>query len=128
MAEPDPAARIAAVRQYVLTARTAIASAADAVSGALASALGWLPAPTIAAVSGRLTSTNDVQVSNVPGVPDPVYVAGSRITHMYPFGPLPGCAPWRARRRPEGGSGRGDRAGPMTAIRRFGTRSGVDHL
>jgi hypothetical protein len=71
MAEPDPAARIAAVRQYVLTARTAIASAADAVSGALASALGWLPAPTIAAVSGRLTSTNDVQVSNVPGVPDP---------------------------------------------------------
>jgi hypothetical protein len=21
-----------------------------------------------------------------------VYIAGSRITHMYPFGPLPGCA------------------------------------
>ena len=21
-----------------------------------------------------------------------MYVAGSRITHMYPFGPLPGCA------------------------------------
>jgi hypothetical protein len=28
----------------------------------------------------------------MPGVPYPVYVAGSRITHMYPFGPLPGCA------------------------------------
>jgi HAD superfamily hydrolase (TIGR01490 family) len=92
MAEADPAARIAAVRQFVLTARTASATAADAVSGALAPALGWLPAPVIAAVSGRLTSTNDVQVSNVPGVPYPVYVAGSRITHMYPFGPLPGCA------------------------------------
>ncbi len=92
MAEPDPAARIAAVRQFVLTARSASATAADAVSGALAPALGWLPAPIIAAVSGRLTSTNDVQVSSIPGVPYPVYVAGSRITHMYPFGPLPGCA------------------------------------
>jgi len=91
MDEPDPAARIAAVRQFVLTAR-ASASAADAVTAALAPALGWLPAPVIAAVSGRLTSTNDVQVSNVPGVPYPVYIAGSRITHMYPFGPLPGCA------------------------------------
>jgi hypothetical protein len=62
------------------------------VPAALGQALGWLPAPLIAAVSGRLTSVNDVQVSNVPGVPYPVYIAGSRITHMYPFGPLPGCA------------------------------------
>jgi hypothetical protein len=33
-----------------------------------------------------------VQVSTVPGVPHPVYIAGSRIDRMYPFGPLPGCA------------------------------------
>jgi HAD superfamily hydrolase (TIGR01490 family) len=92
MAETDPAARIAAVRQFVLNARSASASVANAVPSALAPALGWLPAPVIAAVSGRLTSTNDVQVSNMPGVPYPVYIAGSRITHMYPFGPLPGCA------------------------------------
>jgi HAD superfamily hydrolase (TIGR01490 family) len=92
MAETDPAARIAAVRQFVLNARSASATVASALPSALAPALGWLPAPVIAAVSGRLTSTNDVQVSNVPGVPYPVYIAGSRITHMYPFGPLPGCA------------------------------------
>ena len=92
MDDPDPAARIAAVRQFVLTARAASAATADAVPAALGPALGWLPPPVIAAVSGRLTSTNDVQVSNVPGVPYPVYIAGSRITHMYPFGPLPGCA------------------------------------
>jgi WS/DGAT/MGAT family acyltransferase len=92
MAERDPAARIAAVRQFVLTARAASAAAADAVPSALAPALGWLPAPVISLVSGRLTSTNDVQVSSIPGVPYPVYIAGSRITHMYPFGPLPGCA------------------------------------
>jgi HAD superfamily hydrolase (TIGR01490 family) len=92
MAERDPAARIAAVRQFVLNARTASAAAADAVPAALAPALGWLPAPVIGVVSGLLTSTNDVQVSSIPGVPYPVYMAGSRITHMYPFGPLPGCA------------------------------------
>ena len=92
MAETDPAARIAAVRQFVLTARAASGAATDAVSAVLAPALGWLPPPVIAAVSSQLTSTNDVQVSNVPGVPYPVYIAGSQITHMYPFGPLPGCA------------------------------------
>jgi len=62
------------------------------VPAALAPVLGWLPAPVVGTVSGRLTSTNDVQVSSIPGVPFPVYIAGSRITHMYPFGPLPGCA------------------------------------
>jgi HAD superfamily hydrolase (TIGR01490 family) len=92
MAERDPATRIAAVRQFVLTARAASAAAADAVPAALAPALGWLPAPLVSLVSGRLTSANDVQVSSIPGVPYPVYVAGSRITQMYPFGPLPGCA------------------------------------
>ena len=92
MAETDPAARIAAVRQFVLEARAASAAAADTVPAALAPVLGWLPAPVVSTVSGRLTSTNDVQVSSIPGVPFPVYIAGSRITHMYPFGPLPGCA------------------------------------
>jgi HAD superfamily hydrolase (TIGR01490 family) len=92
MAETDPAARIAAVRQFVLAARAASAAAADTVPAALAPVIGWLPAPVVSTVSGRLTSKNDVQVSSIPGVPFPVYVAGSRITHMYPFGPLPGCA------------------------------------
>jgi hypothetical protein len=92
MAETDPAARIAAVRQFVLGARAASATTADTVPAALAPVIGWLPAPVVSTVSGRLTSTNDVQVSSIPGVPFPVYIAGSRITHMYPFGPLPGCA------------------------------------
>jgi hypothetical protein len=92
MAEKDPAARIAAVRQFVLAARAASAGTADTVTAALAPVIGWLPAPVVSTFSGRLTSTNDVQVSSIPGVPFPVYVAGSRITHMYPFGPLPGCA------------------------------------
>ncbi|MEJ3654675.1 HAD-IB family hydrolase [Actinomycetes bacterium KLBMP 9759] len=87
--EPDPVARIRAIRQFVLDARAE--TAVDAVS-VLAPTLSWMPAPVLGAVSGRMTSANDVQASNLPGVAHPVYIAGSRITRMYPFGPLPGCA------------------------------------
>ncbi len=54
MAETDPAARIAAVRQFVLAARAASAAAADTVPAALAPVIGWLPAPVVSTVSGRL--------------------------------------------------------------------------
>ena len=87
--EPDPAARVRTVREFVLSAREAGGS--GIVNDLLGPALGWVPAPVIAAVSGWLTSTNDVQVSNLPGGSDPLYIAGSRIVRMYPFGPLPGC-------------------------------------
>ena len=89
LAEPDPAARIRAVRRFVLQAR---AYASDDAVGLLGPVLTWLPAPVLGAVSGRMTSANDVQASNVPGVAHPVYIAGARITRMYPLGPLPGCA------------------------------------
>jgi hypothetical protein len=88
--EPDPAGRITTIREFVLSARDTGGSAA--VNDLLAPMLGWLPAPVIGALSGSLTSANDVQVSNMPGVTYPVYIAGSRIVRMYPFGPLPGCA------------------------------------
>jgi HAD superfamily hydrolase (TIGR01490 family) len=90
LAEPDPATRVKAIREFVLSARNA--SGSGVVDDLLGPALGWLPAPVIGAVSGWLTSANDVQVSNMPGVAHPVYIAGSRIVRMYPFGPLPGCA------------------------------------
>ncbi len=89
LAERDPAARIQAVRRFVLQARAS--ASLDAV-GLMGPVLAWLPGPVLGAMSGRMTSANDVQASNVPGVAHPVYIAGSRITRMYPFGPLPGCA------------------------------------
>jgi HAD superfamily hydrolase (TIGR01490 family) len=89
LAEPDPTARIRAVREFVLTARAE--TRVDTV-GLLAPALTWLPGSVLGAASARLISANDVQVSNLPGVGHPIYIAGSRITRMYPFGPLPGCA------------------------------------
>jgi len=90
LAEPDPAERIRAVHEFVLTAR--VETAAADIVGLVAPTLNWLPVPVLGAVSGRFTSPNDVQVSALPGIPHPVFVAGARITHMYPFGPLPGCA------------------------------------
>ena len=90
LAEPDPATRVKAIREFVLSARNA--SGSGIVDGLIGPVLGWLPAPVIAAFSGSLTSANDVQVSNMPGVAHPIYIAGSRIVRMYPFGPLPGCA------------------------------------
>jgi WS/DGAT/MGAT family acyltransferase len=87
--ERDPATRVQTVREFVLSARNG--AGAGIVNDLLAPALGWFPAPVIGAVSGWLTSANDVQVSNMPGGADPLYIAGSRIVRMYPFGPLPGC-------------------------------------
>jgi WS/DGAT/MGAT family acyltransferase len=87
--EPDPAARVRSIRAFVLSARESAGS--GVVNELLGPVLGWVPAPVIGAVSGALTSANDVQVSNLPGGTEPLYIAGSRITRMYPFGPLPGC-------------------------------------
>ncbi|GAA2545067.1 HAD-IB family hydrolase [Pseudonocardia hydrocarbonoxydans] len=42
--------------------------------------------------SGPLGSGADVQVASVPGIGHPVWFAGSRVTRLYPLGPLAGCA------------------------------------
>jgi WS/DGAT/MGAT family acyltransferase len=87
--EADPVRRIRRVRELVVTARSEPAVEALA---ALSPVLGRLPAPVITRLGSSLMAGNDLQASNVPGIAHPVYMAGARITHMYPFGPLPGCA------------------------------------
>ena len=37
------------------------------------------------------TEAQDAQISNIPGIPYPVYLAGAEITHFWPFAPVPGC-------------------------------------
>lgn len=87
--EPDPRERIRLVREFVLEARAE--PAIDALS-VLAPALNRLPTQVLVRLIRQYTRGHDLQASNVPGIAHPVYLAGARITHMFPFGPLPGCA------------------------------------
>jgi WS/DGAT/MGAT family acyltransferase len=87
--EPDPAVRIRLVRELVAAARAE--PAIDAV-GAVAPIVSRLPGPLLTRLGREGTRHNDLQASNVPGINHPVYIAGAKVTHLYPFGPLPGCA------------------------------------
>jgi WS/DGAT/MGAT family acyltransferase len=87
--EADPAERIRLIHDFVLGARAE--PAADAL-GLVAPLLNLVPTPLITRWYAAQTGGLDLQASNVPGIPYPVYIAGARIERMYPFGPLPGCA------------------------------------
>jgi WS/DGAT/MGAT family acyltransferase len=86
--EPDPVVRMRIVREAVLTARSEPAMNA---LGAAASAMAWLPAQTISALGDTGTGA-DVQASNIPGNPHPIYEGGGRLVRFIPIGPLPGAA------------------------------------
>jgi len=85
----DPAERIAAIREIVLAVRDE--PALDALQ-LLAPALSRIPAPLLTRWYASQSTRLDLQASNIPGMPVPVYIAGARIQRMFPFGPLPGCA------------------------------------
>jgi WS/DGAT/MGAT family acyltransferase len=87
--ERDPAERIQAIHDFVVTAREE--PALDAL-GLLAPAFNRLPTPLVSRWYLAQTTELDLQASNVAGIPYPVYMAGAKIERIYPFGPLPGCA------------------------------------
>jgi diacylglycerol O-acyltransferase / wax synthase len=89
VSEADPRRRMRLVRECVSAARAE--PAIDAVS-IVAPLVSRLPTPLLTRVSRASTNTNDLQASNVPGIAHVAYMAGARVTHLYPFGPLPGCA------------------------------------
>jgi len=86
--EPDPVARMIAIRELLEATRRE--PALDALR-TLAPVIARLPG---AALDGlrQLAMTHDVQVSNIPGYPVPVYLAGAEVVRAYPFGPVPGVA------------------------------------
>ncbi|MDN5858819.1 MAG: HAD-IB family hydrolase [Pseudonocardia sp.] len=79
--------RVRAVRRFVLGARAGIDGDPAAALGPV---LAWVPGSVLGALSGRLSPANDVQASTVAGIGHAAYLAGARITHMYPFGALTG--------------------------------------
>jgi len=89
LAEPDPARRMLGVREAVRAVVNA--PVVDGI-GLVAPLLARLPPPVLARIQGGATSGNDLQASNVPGVADPVYLAGAQLVRVYPFAPLSGCA------------------------------------
>lgn len=83
----DPFERVLTIREQVRAARNEPAVDAFNTVGPV---LAWLPGPVLAQFSGT-TAMNDLQASNVPGIPWDTYVAGAKVERMFPFGPLPGC-------------------------------------
>lgn len=84
----DPFERVLTIREQVRAART---EPAVDIFNTLGSVLAWLPGQVLAQFSGA-TTQNDLQASNVPGIPWDTFVAGAKVERMFPFGPLPGCA------------------------------------
>ena len=81
----DPATRMRLLHRIAQAARE---ERSLPVTGAIAGALNLLPVGYVAAILKRA----DFVASNVPGVPMPVYVAGSKITGMSTFGPTIGTS------------------------------------
>ena len=87
--EADPRARIEIIREFVITAR---AEPAIGFLNLVAPALRRLPTAAIIELAAGMTNVSDVQASNIPGMGHPVYLAGARVTGIYPLGPRPGVA------------------------------------
>ena len=86
--EPDPAERIRRIRDHMLQARQE--PALDALN-LLAPVAVWLPDWLLSSAFGG-AAVPDLQVSNVPGSPVPLYLAGAKVMKLFPFGPVPGPA------------------------------------
>jgi hypothetical protein len=84
----DPIERIRHIQQFVRDIR---AEPALDVLVRLMPVVTRLPLAAITAMTADFTTAQDAQISNIPGIPYPVYLAGAEITHFWPFAPVPGC-------------------------------------
>jgi diacylglycerol O-acyltransferase len=89
MSETDPAARIVDIGQQVEVLRR---EPALAFLDHLAPTLTKLPTSAIVELSASLTSSVDLQISNIRGVDEPLELAGAPVVGLYPLGPRPGVA------------------------------------
>ncbi len=83
--EQDPVIRMGQLHRVTDAARN---EPSLPVTDAIAGALNMLPAAYVGGVLKHI----DFLASNVPGAPVPVYVAGSKITGFFAFGPTIGAA------------------------------------
>ena len=86
MGEPDTAERIRRIGTLVRAAKGE--PALTAMNGLMPLVV-RMPSPLLAAMASRMTGI-DVQASNVPGYPVPVYIGGIKVVRTFGFGPVPG--------------------------------------
>ncbi len=85
----DPAERVTALHEILAATQAEPAlPLLDEISASI-NRMGIIAATRIL---GGMLKAVDLTTSNVPGPWFPVYTAGARIEHMYPFGPLAGSA------------------------------------
>jgi diacylglycerol O-acyltransferase / wax synthase len=85
--EPDPVKRIAAIHRFVADARM---EPALGFLDLLAPVLSRLPEIALTRIAGQMTGLSDLQASNLGAIGRPIYLAGARVTRIYPMGPRPG--------------------------------------
>lgn len=86
--ELDPVARIRDIQRFVKETR---GEPALDVMIRLMPVVTRLPLAAVTAMTADFTTAQDAQISNVPGIAHPVYMAGAEVTHFWPFAPVPGC-------------------------------------
>jgi diacylglycerol O-acyltransferase len=89
LSEPDPAARIRMVGEFVRDVRR---EPAITYLDSATPTLSKLPSAAIVELTARATAVVDMQISNIPGLRRPAYIAGARVLGTYALGPRPGVA------------------------------------
>jgi WS/DGAT/MGAT family acyltransferase len=89
IAEPDPRKRMSVIRKCV---RSELARPSEALIGAIAGLGNRMPASLRGPLFSAFSKGNDFVASCVPGLPEPLYMAGARVEHFYMFGPTVGSA------------------------------------
>jgi diacylglycerol O-acyltransferase len=85
--EPDPKARIEAIHRFIGDARM---EPALGFLDLLAPVLSRLPGIVLTRITGEMTGLSDLQASNLGAIGRPLYLAGAKVTRIYPMGPRPG--------------------------------------
>jgi hypothetical protein len=86
--ERDPMKRIEHIQSFVRSARS---EPALGVVLKIAPVMVRLPTPLLTSIAAKMTAAQDAQVSNIPGIARPMFMAGAEVTHYWPFAPTAGC-------------------------------------
>jgi hypothetical protein len=89
LAARDPVVRIQTIRALVGAARS---EPAIGFLDHLSPTLTKLPTSAIVGLTASLMAASDLQISNIRGLSQPVFLAGRQVLRTYPLGPRPGVA------------------------------------